>query len=186
MRQPVTRALHDYWNGLRGERATPEIEEMNLERLFLALPDAFITEVEAPCRCPSAMCGARMNALWPDDRSNRSFLCIWNDADQDDVKAIFAMVTDGAAPVVGGARGLVAQGSETLDFELLLLPLRHIGRTHSLILGALAATERPPWLGVASLEPLSLLSVRVIGENRALQRPFAGAAPRLTVHRGGA
>jgi hypothetical protein len=65
-----------------------------------------------------------------------------------------------------------------LDVELLLLPLRHFGKTHSLALGALTPVNEPDWLGRKSAPALHVNSMRVIDA-------AARARPALVLHEGG-
>ena len=61
-----------------------------------------------------------------------------------------------------------------MDLELLLLPLRHHGKTHSRVLGALSVSAPAEWFGRAEAGPLQLSSVRVI---RTVERYYQDAAP---------
>ena len=63
----------------------------------------------------------------------------------------------------------------TRDLELLILPLAHRGRMDARILGALAPTEMPHWLGAGTLGGLTLGSLRYLGD----AVPPAGFAPRI-------
>jgi hypothetical protein len=112
------------------------------------------------------------------------------------VAAAISTVLDGATPVVAGGRA-PSRAAAPLDLELLLLPLRHFGRTHSRILGALTPAYAPDWLGRSQTQPLIFNSLRVLGADigRAERReagegvaaPFAArrGALKLTVYQGG-
>ena len=56
----------------------------------------------------------------------------------------------------------VSNQGHALDLELLLLPLRHRGKTHSRILGSLTPAEAPYWIGICPLTRLSLRSIRIL------------------------
>ena len=65
---------------------------------------------------------------------------------------------------------------------MLLLPLRHRGKTHSRILGSFAPAGFPHWLGLVPVARLSLVSIRMIlasetrrGEAVAGRLPFGRA-----------
>ena len=81
-------------------------------------------------------------------------------------------------------------GRAPLDLEMLLLPLRHHGKTHARLIGSLAPSLIPSWFGLVPAESLSLNSLRILGEPRyPLARmtitpagPIAGLAPRVTRH----
>ena len=58
---------------------------------------------------------------------------------------------------------MIAEGPEAAWLELLLLPLRHYGRTDTRLLGALAANEPPNWMGTRALRHLELGTYRFVG-----------------------
>lgn len=194
MRQSVTKELYGYWNRLRGARAAPDRCEIDPAQIRHALADAFILEIDQNS-FPIRLCGTRLNALWLAEQKGSSFLELWDKADRRDVAAVLRTAIDGVAPVVAGVRAAAAGERETLDLELLLLPLRHFGKTHARLLGSLAQAHRPAWFGLAPAEPLRLRSVRVINEieKKILALPPSGAPcptrlaahrPRLVVHQG--
>ncbi|MBI1868778.1 MAG: PAS domain-containing protein [Methylocystis sp.] len=196
MRHPVTNELYAYWNRLRGARAAPDRSEIEPAAIRHVLADTFIIEVDRQCMFPIRLCGTRLNALWLAEQKGRSFLDIWREDDRRSVAAVLLTVIDGAVPVVAGVGGEAA-GHESVDLELLLLPLRHFGKTHSRVLGSLAPVRQPSWLGLASMEGLRLRSMRVVyaTEGKSAHfpvgdvfpsptRPLAGR-PRLVVYDGG-
>ena len=82
-----------------------------------------------------------------------------------------------------------------MDLELLLLPLRHNGKTHARVLGCITSAAREPWFGLIAAEKLVLQSMRVIGAGgpeedlapywpEAMQTPV-GRRGHLTVYAGG-
>ena len=70
------------------------------------------------------------------------------------------MVEDEAAAVIG-FRGMTER-EQTLDFEALLLPLRHYGETKSRLLGAASPADMPYWIGIWPIHQLSISSMRLI------------------------
>jgi hypothetical protein len=194
MKQFISRELYNYWREIKGGRSAPDRSEIDPEQISHVLADAFIIEADQKSRFPIRLCGARVNALWSAAQKGRSFLELWDKAERHDVKAIFQTLMDGVVPVVAGARGFTASGYQTSDFELLLLPLRHFGKTHSRVLGSLAPVDRvfPP--NRAPLDLLRLSSLRILNEERTIAFPLQGRAapttlsarrPCLTVYRGG-
>ncbi len=194
MKQSINQELYNYWSEIKGERSAPDRSEIDPAQISHVLADAFIVEADKESLFPIRLCGARVNALWSAEQKGRSFLELWDQAERHNIKAIFQTLMDGAVPVVAGVRGSTASGCETLDFELLLLPLRHFGKTHSRILGSLAPIDQAFYLGQASLDPLRLSSLRILNEERAVVFPLEGRTPPtelsaqrpcLTVYRGG-
>lgn len=164
MRQQATRELYSYWNGLRRQRAAPDRAEIDPSAIRSVLSDTFMIEADRDGLFPLRLSGARINALWARDLKGRSFLDLWG-ADRANVAAVLLTVMDGACPIVAGAQSALP-GRPPIDLELLLLPLRHHGRTHARVLGSLAAARRPEWVGLLPIERLELRSLRILSSAR--------------------
>lgn len=164
MRQSVSKELYAYWNRLKGARAAPERSEIDPAQIRDALADAFMIEIDPGGAYPIRLCGTRVNALWLAEQKGRSFLELWDRSDQRHLAQLLQTVIDGVAPVVAGVEGAPSGASDRLELELLLLPLRHFGRTHSRVLGSLAPVRQPQWLGLAPAGPLKLRSFRVVDQ----------------------
>lgn len=164
MRQQATRELYSYWNGLRRQRAAPDRAEIDPSAIRSILSDTFMIESDRDGLFPLRLSGVRINALWARDLKGRSFLDLWG-SDRANVAAVLLTVMDGACPIVAGAQTALA-GRPPIDLELLLLPLRHHGRTHARILGSLAAANRPEWVGILPIERLELRSLRILSSAR--------------------
>lgn len=165
MRQKATRELFAYWNALRRERAAPDRAEIDPAAIRGILSDAFMIEADREGGFPLRLTGARLNALWLTETKGRSFVDLWGE-DGASVAAAIWTVMDGAVPVVMGATAAPAD-RPALDLELLLLPLRHYGRTHARILGAVAYANHPDWLGLIPVERLALRSMRIMSATDA-------------------
>lgn len=181
MRQQATRELYAYWNALRRHRAAPERAEIDPAAIRSILGDTFMIEADRDGLFPLRLSGARLNALWTRELKGRSFLDLWGD-DRASLAAVLLTVMDGAAPVVAGVQAH-AGGRAPVDLELLLLPLRHHGRTHARILGALTCVRPPEWIGLLPVERFELKSLRVLASPQAqidlpLVRRPAGAPDR--------
>ncbi len=179
MKHPATRELFAYWNELRGERTAPQRCEIDPAAIRQVLADTFMLDVDARASYPIRLAGTRVNALFDVEQKGRSFLDAWRPQERRNVAAVLLTVTDGACAVVAG--GLMtpdlATGAQARDvpgaadaaangcaFELLLLPLRHYGKTHSRILGMIKPATATPWLGVLPVGALSLRSLRIIND----------------------
>ncbi len=198
MRHPVSKDLFAYWNGLRGARAAPDRSDIDPAAIRHVLADSFIIEVDSACLFPIRLCGTRVNALRMSEQKGESFLGLWTPEDRRSVAAALLTVVDGATPIVAGARSRSPLDAPRQDmtFELLLLPLRHFGKTHSRLLGSLAPCEQKDWFGKVTTPGLDLVSMRVIRPNETpapgLKRAPAlsssnprSIAPRLVVYQGG-
>lgn len=186
MKQLVSKELHDYWRRLRGARLAPERNDIEFGAIRGLLANVFIIQFDASGRCPLKMCGTRINALWLAEQKGRSFLEFWDARDRDAIAAALYGVTEDMRPTVVSARSDAGDRPQ-LDLELMLLPLRHFGRTPTLVLGSLALANEPDWLGRLPVRPLHVQSLRVLGgaepaPGRAITLP---GRPRLVLHEGG-
>lgn len=201
MKHAVSRELYSYWDDLRKGRSSPERAEIDPAAIRNVLSDTFIlgAEQDGPAAAFSVrLSGTRLNALFLREMKGCSLLDLWLAEDQAAVARIFDTVLDDAAPLVAGLRG-GPDGHRPVDLEMVLLPLRHRGRTHARILGAIAPVEMPSWLGLVGIERLTLTSLRLIdppvpapparGRATGADRKAVPATPRrygrFLVHEGG-
>lgn len=180
MRQSATRELFAYWTALRGERAAPERADVDPAAIRAILPDTFMLEVDGAGLFPFLLSGARANALFGVSLREKSFVDLFEPADRRQVARMCAGVSDEMAPIVAGARG-AARGTAPVDVELLLLPLRHRGKTHARLLGSFAPAHFPTWLGLSPMESLTMISMRMIAPQQSPRRAQEGepAEPRV-------
>lgn len=193
MRQQVSKDLFAYWSELKGERLAPDRADIDPGAIGRLLADTFILEVDADAQFPLRLSGGRINALWMREQKGRSFVEFWRPEDRSSVSSAVTTVVDGVVPVVAGVKTYIL-GHSLLELELLLLPLRHFGKTHSRVLGALSPVYQPEWLGQLRAGPLELISLRVIEAAHspasvANSQPFrfvktVRARPRLVVYDG--
>jgi hypothetical protein len=194
MRQAATRELFAYWDRLRKGRAAPERAEIDPAAIRNVLADTFLLEIDSACTFPIRLSGTRLNALWLSEQKGRSFLDLWASEERRDVIAMIITVLEGPHPVIAGISA-APHGRRTMNMELLLLPLRHNGKTHARVLGCLASAAREPWFGLIAAETLILRSMRVLrlGEANEIlpsRLPDINPAPlgrrgHLTVYAGG-
>jgi hypothetical protein len=162
VRLAASRELHSYWNLLRGGRSAPERSEIDPSAIRGVLADTFILEVDSFRRYPFRIAGTRTNSLFGRELKGEAFLDLWQESEQREIAAIVASVADEAIAVLAGA-ATCPQGPQRLDFELLLLPLRHHGDPQARILGAILPASMPSWVGLLPATPMKLSSLRVLG-----------------------
>jgi hypothetical protein len=161
MKLTSSRELYDYWSRLRGARSAPERSEVDPVAIRGILADTFILEVDPTAGYPFRIAGARTSSLFQRELRGRPFLEIWHGANRAEVVDMLALVSDEACPVIGGVSAKAA-GFQALELELLLLPLRHRGATHSRILGLCSPVSAPNWLGLVPAASLTLQSTRML------------------------
>ncbi|GJE73001.1 hypothetical protein CHKEEEPN_4563 [Methylorubrum podarium] len=202
MKHPTSRQLHAYWDRLRGERAAPERGEIEPGEIRNLLADSFILETDPVRRASTVrLAGTRLCALFGRELRGTSFVDLWAERPQSftDPRQLIETVAGDTVGVVAGLTGVTVR-DETLDLELLLLPLRHRGKTQARILGALSPHCIPSWLGsrpILRLETVSLRVLETAAPEPAAMRTFAEGLPEpandarpvrfghLLVHEGG-
>ena len=172
MKHQATRELYAYWNILRGERTAPQRSEIDPAAIRNVLADTFMLDVDVSRRFPVRLAGTRVNGLFDAEQKGRSFLSLWRGEERRNVAAVLLTVADGACPVVAGAAA-APQGHDECALELLFLPLRHYGKTHSRILGLVKTATSPAWIGLLPVGPLTLRSLRIVEDAERYQSKVA-------------
>lgn len=165
MKHAATQELYAYWRSLCRGRSAPERNDIDPAAIRGVLADTFMIEVDdvrpAARAYPIRLSGTRINALFNRELKGASMPALWAAKHRTDMLELIDVVLDNATPAVAGCMGSPA-GYPPLHLELLLLPLRHKGRTHARLLAGLSPREVPSWLGLLPIDPLSLTSHRMI------------------------
>ena len=175
MKQVTTRELFAYWDEIRGDRLAPERADIDPAGIRGLLGHAFVLEVDSAGRFPFRLSGTRINALFLRELRGSSFIDLWRSSERAELAKLLFSVLDDTAPAVVGA-ATAPPGHLAIDLELLLLPLRHHGKTHARILGSLAPAVQSSWFGLIAAEPLALRSIRILRPGEAAGRPIPPAA----------
>jgi len=171
-----TMELYAYWNQLRGRRSAPERKDVDPAAIRGVLADTFVLDFDASCGFPFRIAGSRANLLFLRELRGFSFLELWRDADRQDLGSILHCVADEAqAFLIGAEAG--PSGDDAVDIEVILLPLRHHGLTHSRVLGGLAVHAAPAWMGLTSAGPIALTSLRALDPSTGKARAPEDGAP---------
>ena len=169
MKLAVTMELYAYWNRLRGARSAPERNDVDPGAIRGVLADTFVLDFDEKRGFPFRIAGSRANAIFLKELRGLSFLELWRDADREELDSILHCVADEAQAFLIGAEAR-PPGLGAVDIEVILLPLRHHGLTHSRVLGGFASHAAPAWTGLIGAGPITLTSLR------ALEFVGAGAA----------
>lgn len=172
MKHAASRELFAHWTERRGLRALPERGDIEPAAIRAALGDTFILGAEPGEELRFRLAGTRVCALFGRELKDETFTALWDAGHQAAMRRLVATVGEEEVGVVAGARGRTPEGF-SCDLELLLLPLRHRGRSGRRVLGALAPLAVPVWLGSSRLDPPSLGSLRYLIE------PLEPAVPLL-------
>ena len=179
MKHSASRALFAHWNDRRGARAVPERGDIEPAAIRACLGDTFILGAEPGSDLRFRLAGTRVCALFGRELKDETFTALWDAGHQPATSRLLTVVSEDEIAVVAGARGRTPEGF-SCELELLLLPLRHRGRSGRRMLGALAPLAAPVWLGASRLEPLALGSLRYLAAAREVSgpSPFAASSGR--------
>lgn len=180
MKTTSTTLIFQYWDQLRGSRAAPERGEIEPGAVRQALLDTFILENSAS-GLTFRLAGTRLCALFGGELKERPFSSLWPDAaTRVELSRMTDAVMDDSAGAITGLTVMTERGGIG-DFELLVLPLRHRGKTHQRLMGALSPVFVPEWLGHARIASIEIRSMRIIWPSGLRQRdtvPHASAEER--------
>jgi hypothetical protein len=159
MKHPSTRQLFDYWCEIRGDRRAPERNEVEPGPIRRILADTFILGSERDYRFRIA--GTRICAAFGRELRGESFVDLWEGQSRREVQELLGSVAAETIGLVASASALNDDGCK-LEFEWLALPLSQRLATDARVVGVLAPTDMPYWLGVSALEGLTLGSFRFL------------------------
>jgi len=188
MKHPSARALHAYWDRLRKGRAAPERAEIDPAEIGRLLGDIFLLENNENPRHAVRLAGTRLCALIGHELRGRSFGAFFAAEDRPTLFGVLEGVADGQIPAVVSLLG-ETDDDRSVDLEMVLLPLRHRGRTHTRMLGSIVPLDVPYWTGTAPLARLRIKTLRMIHSAEPAASDFTGlraaASGRLRVVQGG-
>lgn len=182
MKHSASRALHAYWDRLRAGRAAPERSDLDPGAIRTLLGDVFLLEIGGKDRHAVRLAGTRICTLLGRELKERPFAELFAPADWQDLYALVDGVAETSTPAVASVTGETHDG-RLIDFEMLLLPLRHRGRTQIRLLGSLVAGDWPYWAGQVPLTRFRLQTIRHLrAEDHFVPPTEAEPAPPLRLH----
>jgi hypothetical protein len=187
MKHAASRELYAYWEEQRGPRPAPERAEIEPGAIRQALSDTFILEFsDAAARHAFRLAGTRVCALFGRELKGESFVELWDSASRRPIRDLLTILADECVGTVAGVAARSTAG-DSIDLELLLLPLGTRRPSLARTIGVLAPLAVPSWLGTTPIGALTLGSRRHVGgapKTRFLPR-FMAPRRGLVVHRGG-
>jgi hypothetical protein len=163
MKQSSTRELSAYWTRQRGQRRAPARSDIDPAEIRHALGDIFIL-ADVADEQRFRLAGTRMCALFGRELKGETFASLWSEASAQQCRDVLLDVVSEQHGFAAAATGRNA-GGDTVDLELLLLPLAPQGVTRVLAIGALVALETPFWIGAKPVTALELGTVRNLDGN---------------------
>jgi hypothetical protein len=185
MKHATTREVFAYWDNCRGNRSAPERSDIEPGAIRSVLCDTFILTFDRKSGHPFRLAGTRLCALMGCELKGEPFADLWRDDSRKEIENLLKAIAEETIGLVASARGETESG-QTIDLELLLLPLGHRGRMPARLLGALSPLRPPYWAGVTPVLDLTLGSYRHLGPHAdAVSRPhFRSASLEQAERRG--
>ncbi|HEX2216049.1 MAG TPA: PAS domain-containing protein [Xanthobacteraceae bacterium] len=164
MKHRSSQILFDHWTEKRAGRLLPERSEIDPASIRSALGDTFILAFNPLPENPFRLAGTRICALFGRELKGAAFAALWAEDGSIDITRMVCAVADESVGVVARAVGSSESG-DSVDLELLLLPLSHCGQTHLRLIGTLAPLTVPYWLGLSPITRLTLAEYRYVGHH---------------------
>ena len=161
MKHASSRQLYEYWDRLRSGAPAPQRTAIEPGDIRTILCDTFILESGQRGVHPFRLAGTRICAAFSRELRATPFLDLWSPPDRGQVSLLLGAVGGDARAAVVGLAGKTGQ-HRVVSFEMLLLPLIQDGPRYDRILGVLAPTELPYWLGLDPVTSLTINSARLI------------------------
>lgn len=177
MKTKGTSELFLYWNRLRGHRPAPLRAEIEPADIKAQLPDTFILEEDADGRGIFRLAGTRLCSTFGRELKGFVFASLWSDRNKRLVARLARNAFHDNAVVVASFNATSRNG-RTAEFELIMLPLDGSGQG-ARVLGAIAAIDRPFWIGVDPVANCRMSTVRIVDPER--EPAFLQSRPAIPV-----
>lgn len=188
MKHAASRELYAYWQELRGRRPAPQRAEIEPSAIRQILGEAFILALDHAAGYPFRLAGTRVCALFGRELKGESFVRLWDERSQTTIVELLRVLADEWVGTVAGVTAHNTSG-DSVELELLLLPLSATRPSLQRTIGVLAPLKAPQWIGSSPLCGMALGSRRHIGaavEKRLIPRFMAPSSRRrFVVYDGG-
>jgi hypothetical protein len=143
MKHAASRELYAYWQEKRGARPAPERTDIEPGAIRAVLADAFVLALDRGAGHPIRLAGTRMCALFGREIKGESFLDLWDLTNRPTMEDLLSILSDECTGTVAGATGQTENG-ESVELDLLLLPLSIRRPIFARAIGVLAPLKIPP------------------------------------------
>lgn len=134
--------LFTYWNDLRGDTPAPVRQNIEPEKIRHLLPELFILSASGKTPPQFRLTGTRLYSIFGRELHATPFLSLWADENARTMADIANTVMQREVPAILTVRGITADETEALHYEMLLLPLRSSHDSEPRLLGGLFAENR--------------------------------------------
>ena len=157
MRHKTSETLFAYWNGVRGAYLAPRRFEIEPAKIAGILSSTFMLERLSPATYRYRLAGTSVCNMFGAELRGANFLDGWPPEDHHSLMRRLSVLSgQGAVELIH--LEAAPTGRASVPFELLLLPLRHTGKSIDRILGSFVALDCPGWLGHQPLATKRLIA----------------------------
>ena len=96
MKLQTTRALYDYWNGLRGENSVPFRAQVNPADFRDALPHVFILQRDDEYTYPFRIAGTGICSNFGREFTSQNFMDLWTPEEREGLESLLLSITEDA------------------------------------------------------------------------------------------
>jgi len=159
---PGSRKLFRYWEGIRGERAAPNHESIDLKAIKDIVPWLFILEwSRARKSFRWRLAGTGVCQLWRTELTGTEVMKGWDRFEYQTVSRLLEGVTTSLQPCAFRLRLVTFLGHQ-LPVEMIALPIRAKGNIATHVFGTVMPFRDLGSHGYDSISGIQLLSARVI------------------------
>ncbi len=192
IRHPGTRALFSFWEKIRGEKAAPGRDDLDLRQISPIVPNLLILERDHLHQSYKwRLAGSEICQLYRQKLTSTNALAGWGGFERNTLKQLFDTVVTGLQPCLVRFR-LSTDLGQVIGAELLGLPILAKNGTRFHVFGGIFPLRDISQLGYGSVTGLELSAARSIWtEPLPGDRLVAGldsprvTPPGLTLIRGG-
>ena len=165
MKTPYAQQLFQYWNSKRSGRNLPKRSAIEPADIRDVLADTIILEDNSKSLDYSfRLVGSRVAVAFGHDLRGKSLKTLFPDRSAPLLGRLLRNCNQDHNVVLIGFQA-TTPANRQLDYELILLPLRHED-TGLRILGAIVPSDRPFWVGIEPFTKSVISSIRVIDPDR--------------------
>ncbi|MES2905422.1 MAG: PAS domain-containing protein [Pseudomonadota bacterium] len=170
---PASLELYNYWNAQRGARTAPYRSEIEPADIRDVLSDIFILDVEGDGRYVWRLAGTRVCTVHCRELKGRNFISDWAGDNEEQMRSLLRTVVDKNLVAVVEIIGRNTR-NQSIEMEMILMPLHVEGSNEKRVLGCLAPLDQPYWLGISPPVNREIVTTRVIWPST----PFGDPLPR--------
>jgi len=176
MKHRTTRSLFEYWRNRRQGRPAPCRADIEPADIHSLLGDTFVLECDSGPDAQFRLAGTRICVIFNRELRSLDFSGFWRSQDRDAIVTALSIVREQKKCCAMGWRGTSVRGN-TLNGELVLLPLTMGGTRITRMLGAMVSYDQPFWLGSEPIQDVELRSIRMFDAEEFDTPVFAQRMP---------